>query len=161
MNKCVFSPDRVYRYTLEHSWNGLFPKKAIQWIGLNPSTANEHDLDPTLRRIKAFSTAWGYNAFVMTNLFAFRATDPKDMMAALSPIGSRNDVLLSDTLDLCDKHVVAAWGTGGSYMDRDKTVTKLLQAFGAKVVCLGLSKEGHPRHPLYVKGDVEPVRYFH
>ena len=77
-NICAFSPDRVYRYTLLHSWaDMLSPElKTIAWIALNPSTADENQLDPTLRRIRVFSAAWGYNSFMMLNAFAFRATDP-------------------------------------------------------------------------------------
>ena len=99
-NICAFSPDRVYRYTLLHSWaDMLSPElKTIAWIALNPSTADENQLDPTLRRIRGFSAAWGYNSFMMLNAFAFRATDPKEMERAADPNGPENDAyLLAET----------------------------------------------------------------
>ena len=91
-NECVFSPDRRYRYTLIHRWDeSLNPGHGIAWICLNPSTADEHQLDPTLRRIRDFSAVWGYAFFVMLNLFAWRATDPAGIKAAADPIGPDND----------------------------------------------------------------------
>ena len=61
------------------------------FIGLNPNKADEILDDPTIRRCMTFAQAWGYDALCMTNLFAFRATKPTDMLAALDPIGSEND----------------------------------------------------------------------
>ncbi len=72
----------------------LLPLRRIMWIGLNPSTADEQQLDPTLRRIRGFSQAWGFTAFVMTNVFAFRATVPADMKAQADPVGQDNDYWL-------------------------------------------------------------------
>lgn len=159
MNTCVFSPCRAYRYTLKHRWDEIMPERAVMWIGLNPSTADEANLDPTLRRVKAFSTAWGFNAFVMTNLFAFRATDPRDMMRAEDPIGPENDRHLVETMQACGGVVVAAWGNGGRFRVRTAEVVPLLQKHGATVSCLGLTGEGYPRHPLYVAGAT-PLQSF-
>jgi hypothetical protein len=159
VNTCVFSPCRSYRYTLKHRWDELMPERVVMWIGLNPSTADESALDPTLRRVKAFSAAWGFNAFVMTNLFAFRATDPKDMMRAVDPIGPENDRHLIETMRACEGAVVAAWGNGGRFNVRTGEVVPLLQRDGARVMCLGLTGEGFPRHPLYVAGGT-PLQTF-
>ena len=155
-NDCVFSPDRRYRYTLHHRWAELFTEKCVMWIGLNPSTADEQKLDPTLTRIKGFTTAWGYNAFVMTNLFAFRATDPKIMMAEPEPIGADNDRMLAETARRCGM-VVAAWGVGGDHLARAEQVCRLLE--GVTLVCLGITQAGHPKHPLYVRGGTAPLTY--
>jgi hypothetical protein len=121
MNDCNFSHDRVYRYSLTHKWKTLFPGKAITWIGLNPSTADELELDRTLKRIKSFSTLWGYNTFHMLNLFAFRATDPEIMKKQPDPVGPDNDRCLSG---FCSKSkcIVAVWGNHGNHIDRSETV---------------------------------------
>jgi len=100
-NDCVFSADRRYRYVLKHTWEPLFPPKLCTWIGLNPSILDETQLDPTLRRIRAFSAAWGYNGFLMTNLFGLVSTDPARVVCrrgsdragerSLHPPGSSRD----------------------------------------------------------------------
>jgi hypothetical protein len=84
MNPCTFSPCRRYRYVLHHDWTDLLdsPGGYVAWIGLNPSTADEQQLDPTLRRVRSFTASMGYRRFVMLNLFGLRATDPKVMLAA-------------------------------------------------------------------------------
>jgi hypothetical protein len=78
-NDCIFSVDRRYRFVLKHTWEPLFPPKLCTWIGLNPSIADETQLDATLRRIRAFSAAWGYNGFIKTNLFGLVSTDPDQL----------------------------------------------------------------------------------
>lgn len=148
-NECQFSPDRVYRYSLRHVWDEISPRRRIMWVGLNPSVADENQLDPTLRRIRAFSQAWGYTEFVMTNLFAFRATDTRDMKAAADPIGERNDAMLAAAA-LSSSCVVACWGVHGNHLERDWAVVKLL---GGNLACLGRTKDGAPRHPLYVHSN--------
>ncbi|MCR6656636.1 MAG: DUF1643 domain-containing protein [Opitutus sp.] len=155
-NECIFSPCRAYRYSLVHEIAPALPRRRAMWIGLNPSTADESQLDPTLRRIRDFTTTWGYNGFVMTNLFAFRATDPKVMKAQPDPVGIENDRVLIETAKSCDL-IVAAWGAHGSHMDRASAVLKLLQ--GLNVHCLGITQEGHPRHPLYLK-RATPLQLF-
>ena len=92
-NPCVFSPCRKWRYLLKHTWRDLLDpeERAIAWIALNPSTADENQLDPTLRRIRGYTRDMGCNTFYMLNLFAYRATDPKVMRAAEDPIGPEND----------------------------------------------------------------------
>lgn len=165
LHPCKFSADRLYRYTLECHWAwtstpGWQPKR-IMWIGLNPSTADERALDPTLKRIESFSKKWGFDAFVMTNLFAFRATDPKDMFAAGDPIGPENDQHLLETAAQCGK-IVAAWGAGqlaGAFLLRAGRVRTLLEPFRDRIVCVGTTRDGFPRHPLYVRGDTPPIPF--
>lgn len=159
MNTCNFSPCRRYRYTLEHVFDPLLHENSprlIMWIGLNPSTADENKLDPTLRRVRGFSAAWGFTSFVMTNLFAFRATDPADMKRAADPVGPANDTWLATMAGRCEK-IVAAWGNHGFHRDRDVEVMNLL---GVEcLTCLGLSKTGSPKHPLYIGGDTALVPF--
>ena len=86
--KTRFSPCRRYRYTLWRDWNPLLPDNVYaMFIGLNPSTADETNDDPTIRRCINFAKSWGCDSFCMTNIFAFRATDPKVMIAEPEPVG--------------------------------------------------------------------------
>lgn len=154
-NECQFSPCWKYRYTLEHVMEPLLPTRRIMWIGLNPSTADEANLDPTLRRIRAFSLAWGFTSFVMTNLFAFRATQPSEMLRQQDPVGPENDMYLFGVAQRCET-VVACWGTIGRRNQRDEAVLALLGA-ERKVFCLGTNGGLTPKHPLYVAADT-PLR---
>lgn len=150
MNKTIFSPDRVYRYTLWREWIG--GEGFAMFVGLNPSTADETQDDPTIRRCISFSKAWGYSGMCMTNLFAFRATNPKDMMLASDPIGPDNDYYLQ-ALAAHAGVIVAAWGVGGTHKFRDISVRKMLR----DMHFLALTKDGHPRHPLYLRKTLTPI----
>ena len=155
-NDCVFSADRRYRYVLKHTWEPLFSPKLCTWIGLNPSIADEQQLDPTLRRIRAFSAAWGYNGFIMTNLFGLVSTDPVGLYAVEDPIGPENDRYILEAAQETGK-VIAAWGALGGFENRCHAVLELLA--GRDVMCLKETKEGYPIHPLYVAADTEPTKY--
>ena len=155
-NDCHFSPDRRHRYSLVHRWNPLFGDRLIMWIGLNPSTADEQRLDPTLTRIRSFSEREGFDGFLMTNIFGFRATDPKMMMSAADPVGPENDAALLAAAGRCDR-IVAAWGACGKFQARADDAARLLA--GRELWCLGTTQAGFPRHPLYVAGDQPLVRW--
>lgn len=161
-SQCVFSEDRTYRYVLRHTWRdpnlpAYVPSKWAMWIGCNPSTAFEGSLDPTLRRVKAFSQALGCDGFIMGNLFAYRSTDPKGLLAVTDPIGPDNDRHLLDCANTEGiTHVVAAWGVNGTLNGRDHQVTELLKG---RLSCLGVTKHGLPKHPLYVKGGTPLVPF--
>lgn len=153
MNSCGFSPDRLHRYYLVHEWDELFERSPLVcWIGLNPSTADESDLDPTLRRIRGFSTREGYNRFCMLNLFAFRSTDPRGMLAHQDPVGPENDRWILHWASQA-KVVVAAWGNHGGHLGRSAAVLALLRAAGVNPVSLGQNQNGEPEHPLYVSSE--------
>lgn len=158
-NACVFSADRSHRYSLIHRWDDLLTPpsgRGIAWICLNPSTADENQLDPTLRRIQGFSAAWGYTHFVMLNAFAFRATDPTDMKAAADPIGPENDHWIAHWSEHVDR-VVVGWGEHGTHLDRHAQVVALLDP--QKTFCLARNASGQPKHPLYVAQKTKPVRF--
>ena len=112
-NECAFSADRRYRYSLIHRINPLLGDNLILWIGLNPSTADEQQLDPTLTRIRSFSQREGFDGFWMANLFGLRTPYPKEMRADPEPVGAGNDAALLEAAARCDK-IVAAWGAGGA-----------------------------------------------
>jgi hypothetical protein len=123
------------------------------FIGLNPSTADETTDDPTLIRCMNFAKAWGYGGVCMSNLFAYRATEPADMKAADNPIGTQNNKwlkLLAQDAGL----IVAAWGNDGAYLNRSAYVKKRFP----EMHCLKMNKSGEPAHPLYQRADVLPVK---
>jgi hypothetical protein len=147
----AFSADRTYRYQLRRVWD---EGPLVSFIGLNPSTADETVDDPTIRRCIAFAQRWGYGGLVMVNLFAFRATDPRNMRAAADPVGPLNDRHL-EAVYWETAMLVAAWGAHGSYRGRDAEVIRLL----GTMLALGFTKGGHPRHPLYVRADTPLVEF--
>lgn len=120
------------------------------FIGLNPSTADEVQDDPTIRRCIGYAKRWGYGAYVMANIFAYRATDPKVMMRKDDPIGPYNDAWITRMAEGAGV-IVCAWGAHGEYMRRGDEVKRLL--FGRDLMCLGKTKNGQPKHPLYLKAD--------
>jgi len=153
-NECVFSPDRKYRYVLKHRFDDLFSgeERLLMCIGLNPSTADEQQLDPTLRRVRGFALREGFTGFWMANLFAFRQTSPALMKREPAPVGPDNDRWLTRGAQACPL-VLAAWGDHGDFLNRDAAVLELLRTAGAKVVCLKTTQRGLPSHPLYVRAD--------
>lgn len=159
-----FSEDRRHRYTLWRHWrrDALFIKpggvRYVQFIGLNPSTADEVRNDPTVTRCIAFATAWGYDVMCMTNLFGLRSTHPMVMKAHPDPIGAENNFHLLTTCREAGL-VVACWGNHGKHLGRNEEVLKMLEegCFDVQVQCLGLTGKGHPKHPLYLKKTVLPV----
>ena len=146
----TFSPCRTFRYSLWRRWEG--EEGIVMFIGLNPSTADEIENDRTVNRCISFAKSWGYAGLCMTNLFAFRATDPAVMLAAPAPIGPDNDRYLLEYAAQANL-VVAAWGTDGAHLNRDRDVRRLLR----NLHYLRLTKEGHPGHPLYLPGILKPV----
>jgi len=127
----------------------------VQFIGLNPSTADERIDDPTVRQCWRRVRRMGYGAFVMTNLFAFRATEPADMKRAAEPVGEWNDEWLHSIAAGAHK-IVLAWGAHGKHRGRNVEVLKLLEQFRAKMLFFRFTEEGnHPRHPLYQPAELE------
>jgi len=148
----VFSLDRQHRYALWRIW---FPDKPIcMFIGLNPSTGDEYTNDPTIRRCESFAGAWGYGGMCMTNLFALRSTDPKALSTVTDPVGRDNNSWLV-YLAAHSGIVIAAWGDIVDLKGRDEDVRNLIP----NLYCLGLTKQKHPRHPLYVPKKAQPRIY--
>ncbi len=146
----IFSPCRAYRYTLWREWIG--GEGYAMFVGLNPSTADETQDDPTIRRCIGYAKSWGYAGLCMTNIFAYRATQPEDMKAVADPVGPENDQYLQ-RIAAGAGVIVAAWGVHGTHQGRDSAVRRLLPALH----CLKLTKDGHPGHPLYLPKTLRPV----
>jgi hypothetical protein len=148
----VLSADRAYRYRLERRW-GESP--LVTWIMLNPSTADAFTDDSTIRRCTAFANAWGFGGLIVVNLFALRATDPRELRAhGIDAIGPGNDEFIRKAISPWPV-VVAAWGAGGTLHGRGAQVTRNLAADGIDMNCLGVTKDGQPKHPLYLRADTE------
>jgi hypothetical protein len=130
----------------------LTTPRRIVWIGLNPSTADEVTRDQTLATVCRYSRNWGFSQVVMLNLFAFRATDPRDLKRATDPIGPDNDKHLVAEVSQADR-VIACWGDHGRFLERDRQVTELL---AVSFECLLKNTTGAPHHPLYLKSRIKP-----
>lgn len=148
----ILSEDRKYRYVLSRIWDETKPKVMI--IGLNPSTADETEDDPTIGRCISFSKSWGYGGVYMLNLFAFRATQPKDMFNAQNPIGLENNSYIEIYSKKVDK-IVCAWGNHGTYKNRGNEIREKFD----KLFYLTLNQTGEPAHPLYLKSELVPKKW--
>lgn len=150
-----FSPCRTWRYELWRIWGG--GGRWLNVIGLNPSTADENVDDPTIRRCIGFAKTWGYDGLRMTNLFAFRSTDPRGLPASWhQAVGPENDHLLRRTAE-DSALVLAAWGVHGRLHNRGSQVLGMLWNKGINVQAFGFTKDGFPKHPLYLAATTEPV----
>jgi hypothetical protein len=152
----VISACGKYRYVLTRQV-GTGPRTAA-FIMLNPSTADAMNDDPTIRRCIGFARKWGYGQLVVLNLFAFRATDPADLKQAADPIGPENRTWFDRTLT-GDGLVVCGWGVHGAHRGQDQVVLGWLRELGISPVALGITKDGHPKHPLYVPYSAELIGF--
>ena len=155
----AISDDGMYRYSLTRAWSA---GPAAVFIGLNPSTADGTEDDPTIRRCVGFAKRWGCGTLVMLNLYAYRATNPGDLVdvleAGIDIEGLFNWVYWNKHLRLVrPTSVVAAWGSTASTLRLPPS--KALSACDSYMQCLGLTKGGYPRHPLYIKGDT-PLQHY-
>ncbi len=141
-----------YRYVLSRVWDESLPY--VNFIGLNPSIADAHIDDPTLRRCMAFARDWDYGGVYTTNLFAWRATDPAVMKQADDPIGPQNNRWIRKTANDAGI-IIAAWGNHGSYRNRAAQVIDFLP----NVFCLKVTSKQQPAHPLYMPKTQTPSPY--
>jgi hypothetical protein len=149
--------DNTYRYTLNRY---LGPdRRTMLWIMLNPSTADEEKDDPTIRRVKSFTKREGYGRLAVVNLFAKRATDPKDLWPGVDPVGPGNGLTLVNAIESADL-IVAAWGaTKIPTVITRPNVEAMAQHYHKPMVCLGRNANGSPKHPLYLKDNTKMVPY--
>ncbi len=149
----VYSDCERYRYQLTREWRAEAGK--VLFVMLNPSTATEFQNDPTVERCERRARALGFGAFRVVNIFAFRATDPKVMRAASDPIGPENDNAIIESVAWADR-VICAWGGHGSFLGRGRLVEGLIRSCGKELSHLGLTKDGMPKHPLYITYAEQP-----
>ncbi|MCT4607733.1 MAG: DUF1643 domain-containing protein [Pelagimonas sp.] len=151
VSRALYSPCGRYRYGLWRIWDDTLPE--LLFVMLNPSTATEEKNDPTIERCQRRAIQLGFGAVRIANLFAFRATKPADLKRAEDPIGPENAQLLSEWSGK-SAMTIAAWGSHGDTLAQGQAIAPLLNG---DVRHLGLTKAGHPRHPLYVSYDVQPA----
>jgi hypothetical protein len=154
------SESSPYRYNL---WRRLTeaPLKQARRVGfvmLNPSTATDIQDDPTIRRCMGYARAWGFDVLEVANIFALRATDPREIYRHGSPIGPGND---SHLVELARRvgFVVCAWGKHGAFLARGLNARRHLESSGADLRVLRLNKDGCPTHPLYLPASLQPVKW--
>lgn len=149
-SEAIFSEDDRYRYTLRRRWEG--DKESVLFMMLNPSTADAMEDDPTIRRCIGFAKHWGFGGLIVWNLYALRATNPNELLAAADPVGPENDVYLPSLL-AASGYVVAAWGVNPNLACSDRDESALCRLIDVDVYCLGRWGNGQPRHPLYVPAN--------
>lgn len=174
----LFSEDGRYRYRLERDGlGGGYPLRPVNVILLNPSTADAERDDPTIRRCMGFARQWGYDRLVVTNLFAYRATNPSWLRRSEAPVGERilppfnldravpvmrssppGGIVERNDLEIMRaareaELVVVAWGAYAAASVRAPHVAAMLVEAGIKPMAFGVTIEGHPKHPLYLRGD--------
>lgn len=154
LKSAVISDCGTYRYELLRRWDVTKPR--VGWVMLNPSTADAEVDDPTIRRCMGFARAWGYGGIVVRNLYALRATDPRELWKHPDPIGPDNRAHLReagrDALTIC------AWGSNAHPFHASAAIVGLIRA-GGRPHYLALTKGGQPRHPLYLKADLTPIPF--
>ncbi|MEM0980415.1 MAG: DUF1643 domain-containing protein [Cyanobacteria bacterium P01_H01_bin.58] len=153
VQRCAqFDDTGWYRYRLTRRWDDTQPELAF--VMLNPSYANHREDDPTLRRCIRLAQQWQYGSLVVVNLFAYCTAYPAVLKTVDEPVGKENDRFI---LQACQtaKHILLAWGNGGSLHNRDHDVLQLLAPYRDRLRCLAVNRTGQPRHPLYVPRDTQ------
>lgn len=149
----VISDCGTYRYLLERDTD-MLGDGTVAFVLLNPSTADAETDDPTVRRCRRFARDWGYARLAIINLFAYRATDPKELPHAPDPVGPLNDEWIRVACEDADR-VVCAWGVNGTWRGRDLEVRRIIAELGPHY--LRLTAGGHPQHPLYLPATLLPI----
>ena len=153
------SPCRRYRF---HLWRGWSEEGGrVAFLALNPLTADAEQDDPTVRRMIGFAKAWGYGGLDLVNLYAWRATDPIDLIAAESAGmctsgGDVNDRCIVNVARNA-RRVIACWGAFPQARERGEEVAALLDEAGVPLECISWTKTGAPQHPLYLPRGVQPT----
>lgn len=152
----AMSSDLKYRYYLTRVWND--EQDMAIFIGLNPSTADATEDDPTIRRCMGFARRLGCGGIGMLNLFAFRSTDPRELRRQANPISEPDTTINDDWISkITGAHqtIIACWGTHGEYLFRGRNVA--LRVPGLQ--CFGITKNKEPKHPLYLPAESVLMTY--
>lgn len=153
LSEALYSDCGAYRYRLSRDWT---QGPRLAFILLNPSTASELRNDPTVARCEGRARRGGFGGFDVLNLFAFRATRPEDLRAAADPVGAANaETVLEAAVNA--NTVICGWGLHGAHLGQGAAMRGLLAARGIRLWHLGLTRDLHPRHPLYVANAVQPL----
>jgi hypothetical protein len=153
-----------HRYILRRNWGFAHPGKrvVVNFIMLNPSTADDNSDDATIRRCVGFATRWGFDGLVVTNLFAYRATDPSELKAlaatdARLAIGDENEAHLKREADAANS-IVCAWGDNCEAIPhRGREVLAMLRSYN--LLCIRRTKRGNPAHPVRERYTGKPETF--
>lgn len=163
----MFGSDHNYRYRLTRKWD--MGEGYVNFVMLNPSTADSLEDDATIRTCMGFAQRWGYEGIKVTNLFALRSIDPNALYAAKDPVGIQNNSYIAQTAMDCAEAgvIVCAWGNGPDRRmsnrrtiveDRELYVLELLMPI-ARLNFLELTKLGVPSHALYKRRTLRPREF--
>lgn len=170
------SPDGIYRWTLGRELVGSGKPLAIFCL-LNPSKADAEKEDATTRRLWRFAMELGYGGYMLINMFAFRATSPRDLYDATDPVGPENQEWIFRVLrdersrrqqlddyenDVVPVHVICGWGNHGALMGQDQTFLGWMMSpelLDVELQCFGLTKENQPKHPLYLPATARTTKW--
>jgi hypothetical protein len=143
----------MYRYLLTRDISIIGEAGKTVFVMLNPSTADAVENDPTIRRCIGFAETWGFGNLIVANLYALRSTQPAALWQHADPVGPENDATLAD---LARRHrdIVCAWGANAK-PERVRAFVDVIKAAGGELWCLGTTKAGAPRHPLYLRRDAK------
>lgn len=158
VSEAVYSDCEKYRYSLTRVWDQAGARALF--VMLNPSTATEVQNDPTVERCERRARTLGFGSFRVTNIFAWRDTDPRKMRAAADPVGPENDTTIVQSATQWigqSGQVICAWGAHGDHLNRGAHVEALLRAAQLPLFALGITKAGHPKHPLYISYSEKPT----
>ena len=148
-----------YRYSLTRIWDDSKPN--VLFIMLNPSTADAMKDDPTIRRCIGYAQSWGYGGLIVCNLFAYRSTNPLELLKVDNPQGDENIRNIEYYARISEK-IICAWGNEPilKKIPNQQHIVEFLYQQKSKVHYLELSKNGTPKHPLYLKKDLQPQSLF-
>lgn len=152
----VLSDDKLYRYLLRRVWDTTKPR--MLYVMLNPSTADAEADDATIRSCVRLAATLDYGSIEVVNIFAWRATNPKDLTDLDDPVGPRNYSTFVSAVRRCNV-VVCAWGAHAMAQVRSVYVVQYMEWRRPGARCFGKTKSGAPKHPLYIKGGT-PLEAF-
>lgn len=150
----VFDQHRAYRFVLWRFWND---NPRVLFIGLNPSTANELQNDPTIKRCIGFAQKWDYGGMFFCNLYSYVSTNPRLLLweEALHRANIPAITMATNLVSL----TVAAWGDGINLVENGKSIAEHIAKLIAPSMCFGLTQKGNPKHPLYLSGETKLMEY--
>jgi hypothetical protein len=151
----IFSSCKKHRLQLWREWDSNLPK--VLFIMLNPSTADDQQDDPTLRRCIDFAKQWGYGGLYVGNLYSLRAVDPKTLLKVSKFSHRDNYKHLVNMVQQCQL-VVYAWGNY-PIIKKLGIPLNVFNHLEQKLYCIALSKTGTPKHPLYLKNSLTPIPF--
>lgn len=157
----IFSPCGRYRHLLIRDWADLLqPERTILWIGMNPSSADADNQDPTCTRETNFSRDWGYSRYLKGNMLDWRATSPKDLPHSPDLACSRDNLpILLEAAETSEMVLLAYGKLHSRYHGIVESTIDALRATGKPLMCLGKNADGSAKHPLYLRKDLSPAPF--